>query len=41
MSAKSWGQGAEAVVAGWRDKKDTRDTFARILLKPGDWPIPR
>ena len=37
----AWGQGAEAVVPGWRDKKDTKDTFARILLKPGDWPIPR
>jgi hypothetical protein len=37
----AWGQGAEAVVPGWRDKKDTKDTFARILLKPGEWPIPR
>ena len=37
----AWGQGAEAVVPGWRDKKSTRDTFAEVLLKPGDWPIPR
>ena len=37
----AWGQGAEAVVPGWRDKKKTRDTFAEVLLKPGDWPIPR
>ena len=36
----AWGQGAETVVPGWRDKKNTSGTFARVLLQPGDWPIP-
>jgi hypothetical protein len=35
----AWGEGADAVVTGMRQRKDTKDTFARILLKPGDWPI--
>jgi len=35
----AWGQGADAVVTGMRQRKDTKDTVARILLKPGDWPI--
>ena len=35
-----WGQGAEKVVSRMRDRKKTEDTFARILLRPGDWPIP-
>ena len=37
----AWGKGAETVVAEFRNKKNTKDTFARILLKPGDWPIPK
>ena len=35
----AWGDGADAVVTGMRQRKPTKDTFARILLKPGDWPI--
>ena len=35
----AWGDGADAVVTKMRQRKDTRDTFARILLKPGDWPV--
>jgi hypothetical protein len=35
-----WGKGAEKVVCRMRDRKKTEDTFARILLKQGDWPIP-
>ena len=35
----AWGEGADAVVTGMRQRKDTKDTFARVLLKPGDWPI--
>jgi len=34
-----WGEGADAVVARMRQRKNTKDTFARVLLKPGDWPI--
>jgi len=37
----AWGQGAEIVVPEWRDRKNTRDTFSEVLLKPGDWPIPK
>lgn len=37
----AWGQGTEMVVTEWRDKKNTRDTFAEILLEPGDWPLPK
>jgi hypothetical protein len=36
----AWGEGAETVVTGMRQRKNTKDTFARVLLKPGDWPIP-
>ena len=35
----AWGDGSDAVVAGMRQRKITKDTFARILLNPGDWPI--
>ena len=35
----AWGEGAETVVTGMRQRKNTKDTFARVLLKPGDWPI--
>ena len=35
----AWGEGAEAVITGMRQRKNTKDTFARVLLKPGDWPI--
>jgi hypothetical protein len=36
----AWGEGAETVITGMRQRKNTKDTFARVLLKPGDWPIP-
>jgi hypothetical protein len=35
----AWGDGADAVVTRMRQRKSTKDTFARVLLKPGDWPI--
>jgi hypothetical protein len=35
----AWGEGADAVVTKMRQRKNTKDTFARILLKAGDWPI--
>jgi hypothetical protein len=35
----AWGDGADAVVARMRQRKKTKNTFARVLLKPGDWPI--
>jgi hypothetical protein len=34
-----WGSGAEKVIPEMKNRKTTRDTYARILLKPGDWPI--
>lgn len=34
-----WGKNAERVVPAIREKKELADTVARILLKPGDWPI--
>ena len=34
-----WGDGADAVVTKLREPKNTIDTFARVLLKPEDWPI--
>lgn len=36
----AWGEGADAVVTRMRQRKNTKDTFARVLLKPGHWPIP-
>jgi len=36
----AWGRGAEDVTPKMKDQKITRDSYARILLKPGDWPIP-
>ena len=36
----AWGAGAKDVIPKMKDRKSTRDTYARILLKPGDWPIP-
>ena len=35
----AWGEGADAVVTKMRERKNTIDTFARVLLKPWDWPI--
>ena len=37
----AWGDGADAVVTRMRQRKNTKDTFARVLLKPGDWPVPK
>ena len=35
----TWGDGAESVVPNMREKRLTMDTYATVLLKPGDWPI--
>jgi hypothetical protein len=34
-----WGDGAENVIPKVREKRSTIDTYARLLLKPGDWPL--
>lgn len=34
-----WGDGAKNVIPKIRKKRSTVDTYAKILLKPGDWPI--
>jgi len=34
-----WGGGADTVIAQIRETRETRATYARILLKPGTWPI--
>ena len=34
-----WGQGSENVIPAVRERRTTIDTYATILLKPGDWPI--
>jgi hypothetical protein len=34
-----WGEEAEQVLPSMREKRPVLDTVARILLKPGDWPI--
>ena len=34
-----WGKKADKVVPAMREKRPVLDTVARILLKPGDWPI--
>jgi len=34
-----WGKGAYNIVPKMRKKKLTEDTVARVLFKPGDWPI--
>ena len=35
----AWGKKADKVVPRIREKRPVMDTVARILLKPGDWPI--
>jgi hypothetical protein len=35
----AWGEGADSVVPKMREKRLTIDTYATVLLKPGDWPI--
>jgi len=35
----AWGKKADKVVPRMREKRPVLDTVARILLKPGDWPI--
>ena len=37
----AWGDGAEEVVGRMRETRKTKDTYARILLQQGDWPIPK
>ena len=34
-----WGVGADKVIAQLRETRKTSATYARILLKPGAWPI--
>ena len=34
-----WGKKADKVVPAMRENRPVLDTVARILLKPGDWPI--
>jgi hypothetical protein len=34
-----WGKGAERVTPRLREKRETKDSMARLLLKPEDWPI--
>ena len=36
-----WGENAEKVIPRYREEKETACTFARILLKPEDWPVPK
>ncbi|MHC4207159.1 MAG: hypothetical protein ACYSTT_21095 [Planctomycetota bacterium] len=35
----AWGDGAESVIPKVREKRMTIDTYATVLLNPGDWPI--
>ncbi len=35
----AWGEGAEAVTPRLRAPAATTDTYAIVLLNPGDWPI--
>lgn len=35
----AWGRNAGKVVPRMREKRPVLDTVARVLLKPGDWPI--
>lgn len=34
-----WGAGAGTVIPKIRETREMRPTYARILLKPGSWPI--
>jgi hypothetical protein len=36
-----WGEHADKVIPNMREKRDTINTVARILLRPGDWPVPK
>lgn len=36
-----WGEGAEKVTPKLREKRETKDSVARLLLDPKDWPISR
>lgn len=35
----AWGAGADNVVPKIREARNKIETFSRLLLKPGDWPI--
>jgi len=35
----AWGLGADKVVPKIREDRSKIETFSRVLLKPGDWPI--
>ena len=34
-----WGVGADTVIPQFRETRETRASYARILLEPGAWPI--
>ena len=36
-----WGKDADKVSPEFREERETQCTFARVLLKPGDWPVPK
>jgi len=36
-----WGKGATDVVPKFREERETQCTFSRVLLKLGDWPVPK
>jgi hypothetical protein len=36
-----WGNGAEKVTPRFREKRETKDSMARLLLNPEDWPVSR
>ena len=35
----AWGAGADKIVPKIREDRNKIETFARVLLKPGEWPI--
>jgi hypothetical protein len=37
----AWGKHADKVIPNMRGKGGVMDTVARILLRPGAWPIPK
>lgn len=36
-----WGDGADGVIPGMREKRKTVDTVSRVLLGAGGWPPPK
>ena len=35
----AWGEGADKVITKMREEETIMNTVARILFKPGDWPL--